>query len=448
MKFFPYIREGVSVAILTILATGCFAAPLQTITLNLKDAPVNSVLAALGKESGLNIRTSKDIKGNITIQLKDVSPIEALQAITKKADLHYVIDNDEIKISAIKRTESQKQEEPRTSIISRAKGVTTRAFSINNTDRAELIGLLTNFVPEIKKMSSIGTGNLIVIEAPDASMSKIEKIIGQIDNTPNQVIVEAQVMEINAGNDDSMGINMLYGSTAQGSNNVQTVGLASNPDTTSKGFYANLYKGKVSTVIQALASKTGYNLLANPKILASSGKSASIIAGDMLGYKTLGAVAGPGGSVVQTETMNFLEVGTKLTFTPYIFRDGTIKMEIRPEISEGEIVGGVPLKRTTEATTVVFVKDGETIIIGGLIKNRSQEGYDGVPVVMNIPYLGNFFKKKTQVESKREIIVVLTPHLITPTYQNNDMKNEVDSMREKQESKLGKELGGIDWWIK
>lgn len=413
-----------------------FAEEVKPISLNLKNAPITAVLSALGSESGLNIVAGSDVKGKITIALNNVSPMDALNQIVKASGYTYKAENNIIKIFKAQSRESADE-------ISFDDGISTKTFALNYILADDVKEAMSSLDYKDTKIISTKGSSTIVVEGPAKSLIKISKIIKKLDVIPKQVLVESRIMEITQGNaatPSSLGIKTKYTSTTF---TTQTEGFANPASSGAAGFYAHVLRGNSDTYLQALEHKEGFNLLANPKIIALSGKSANIISGSKLGYKT--TVTTTTGT---SQVVDFLEVGTKLTFTPFISDDGSIKMEIHPEVSEGSVTAdGLPQKQTTEATTTVIVKDGETIIIGGLIKNKSTEVTNGIPIIMNVPVLGNFFKKKEILWEKKEIVAVLTPHLITNA-SLKQMAEEVNRLEKEQKQKGIGEAPSLEWWIK
>lgn len=117
-----------------------------------------------------------------------------------------------------------------------------------------------------------------------------------------------------------------------------------------------------------------------------------------------------------SEGVDFLDVGTKLTFTPHISENGDITMAINPEVSEGNVNDtGIPSEDKTQAETTVLVRDGQTVLIGGLIREKKTQETTGVPLLSDVPWLGDFFKKTSTVTVKKETIVLITPRLVTDT---------------------------------
>ena len=406
------------------------------ISLNLKDAPISSVLSALGQEAGLNIVTGRNVNGKVTISLKDVTASEALFSIIKASGLSAKKEGAIIRVTSPSETMAADE-------ISREKGVITKTFISNYLSADDVRDTLTKLGYEDTKIISTKGSNVIVVEGSAKTMSKVSRIIKKLTAMPNQVLVESRIMEITAGNaatPSTLGVKAKYTSTTA---TVQTEGTANPAAVGVPGFYAHVLKGNAEAYLQALENKAGFNMLANPKVIAVNEKPASIISGSKLGYKT--SITTQTGTI---QNVDYLEVGTKLEFTPYISSDGSIKMEIHPEVSEGSVNSeGLPQKNTTEATTTVIVRDGETIIIGGLIKNKSTETFTGIPIVMDLPFIGNFFKKKELLWEKKEIIAMLTPHLITPKILK-EMGSDIDRMTQQQKENKTGESPDVWWWLK
>ncbi|MFA5103779.1 MAG: hypothetical protein WC527_01195 [Candidatus Margulisiibacteriota bacterium] len=414
-----------------------FGAETEKISLNLINAPLNTVIYALGKEAGLNIVAGDDMQGTVTISVNEVSPYDALVAVLNTSGFSYKKDKEilQIVVPPMKRLAGEK--------LFTKKGLLTKAFMVNNLVPADIEELIKKLGYTDTRILSAKGSNMLVVEAPPEVMDKIDSIFKRLDASPRQVLVESQILEITAGNGVTPNVLGMQEQYTSSNYDVQTEGFANPAVTGVPGMYAHVIKGNVEAYVEALENKQGYNLLASPKVLAVSGKSANIISGSKLGYKT--SITTQTGTI---QNVDFLEVGTKLTFTPYVYSDGTIRMDIHPEVSEGSITSdGLPQKQTTEATTTVIVRDGETIVIGGLIKNKAQETEKGVPIVMNIPIIGNFFKRKEMLWEKKEIIAVLTPHIITDENMK-EMLPQVENMQRKQKDSGTGEEPGIMWWVK
>ncbi len=413
------------------------AAEEQKISLNLMNAPLNTVIYALGKEAGLNIVASDDIQGTVTISVNEVSPYDALVAVLNASGFSYRKDKEimQIVVPPMRRRAGEE--------LFSKKGLETKAFMVNNLAPVDVEDMVKKLGYTDTRILSAKGSNLLVVEAPSEAMENISSIFKRLDASPKQVLVESQILEITSGNAATPNVMGAQAKYTSSSYDVQTEGFANPAVTGTPGFYAHVIKGNVEAYVEALENKEGYNLLAHPKVIAVSGKPANIISGSKLGYKT--TITTQTGTI---QNVDFLEVGTKLSFTPYVYSDGTIRMDIHPEVSEGSITtDGLPQKQTTEATTTVIVRDGETIVIGGLIKDKTKETEKGVPVVMYIPFIGNFFKRKEILWEKKEIIAIITPHIIT-NEKMKEMLPQIENMKHRQKDANTGEEPGIMWWVK
>ena len=151
--------------------------------------------------------------------------------------------------------------------------------------------------------------------------------------------------------------------------------------------------------------------LGNPKVLTLNRQPAKVIVGKRDGYITTEV-----SQTTATQTVEFLETGTQLSFRPFVMQDGFIRMELNPKDSDGGVtVSGnftLPSETTAEVTTNVLVKDGRTIVIGGLFRERTELNRSQVPGAGNLPLLGNLFRSTSDNNVKEEVIFLITPHII------------------------------------
>ena len=161
--------------------------------------------------------------------------------------------------------------------------------------------------------------------------------------------------------------------------------------------------------IDALETITDTNLIAAPQIRVLNKQRAELIIGDRISYRTL---AFNGTQTV--ENVNFLDSGTRLILRPFMAPDGRVRLEIHPERSSATINPntGLPNQKTTEVTTNVMARDGETVIIGGLIEEQVVESFDRIPLLGALPLVGPAFRSKTEQIDRTELIVLLTPRIV------------------------------------
>src|SRR6266566_4960157 len=172
----------------------------------------------------------------------------------------------------------------------------------------------------------------------------------------------------------------------------------------------------LGATIRALQQKNLLQVLAEPNVLATNGTEASFLAGGEFPFPVL-----QGGSVANAITIQFKEFGVRLNFLPQILPDGVIRLKVAPEVSALDFANGlnvsgffVPALSSRKASTQVELRDGQSFAIAGLIDNRLTESASKIPVLGDVPILGNFYKSRAQNKSNTELLVMVTPHLVQP----------------------------------
>ncbi|MBI5078963.1 type II and III secretion system protein, partial [Candidatus Saganbacteria bacterium] len=120
-----------------------------------------------------------------------------------------------------------------------------------------------------------------------------------------------------------------------------------------------------------------------------------------------------------------------LTFTPNVTKDGFIRMKVAPKVSDGAVVGELPQEQTTETKNEVMVRDGQTFVIGGLTKENDTQTEYGIPILMNIPLIGGLFRRTVTSKEKNELLVFVTPHIVTPEYLE-EMNRPIEELEKKR----------------
>ncbi|GIX45911.1 MAG: hypothetical protein KatS3mg131_0122 [Candidatus Tectimicrobiota bacterium] len=249
------------------------------------------------------------------------------------------------------------------------------------------------------------------MEDTPETLAKVAELVRALDVKPRQVLIEAKILEVTLDRSSALGINWeaLFGRNAFGEplGDVFTQGFATSPFSGAPGIFFSVVDKDFRLLLSALQERGRLNTLANPKILTVDGKEAQILIGAKLGFRVT--------TTTQTSTLEsveFLDVGTELVITPTIGEDGYILMHVHPKVSDGVVEAGLPSETTTEATTSVLVKDGETLVIGGLIREREEDVRSQVPGLGNLPLLGALFRQQRTRKEKTEIVVLITPRLV------------------------------------
>ena len=294
---------------------------------------------------------------------------------------------------------------------------------------------------------SLGTGGggntlaindiIVVYDFPE-KIEEAEKVIKQLDVKPKQVLIEATILSALLDENSDFGIdwNLLNGENLTGSL-TQIVGLTTGtPIETSgfaipgAGFQAGFTSGDLVGFVTALETVTDVTILATPKILTVNKQQGSLLIGKKLGYNSH-TTQTDGGTT--TTSVEFYESGTRLVFRPYIGNDGYIRMEIYPKDSSAELnpTTGAPDETTTELQANIMVKDGESIVIGGLFRDVVGTTRSQVPVLGDIPLVGALFRGQVDLTQREEVIVMLTPHIIEEPGETNPKAAQADVDRKR-----------------
>ncbi len=404
-----------------------------------EDFGIRKALALLGSLTGKNIVPSPNVDGQLAFRsLKDVTFDEAMNAILGDGFV-YAQEGNLIKVYTKAEYENIMKDPKR-----RAYKVIT-LYYITAEEASKLITPVLSDLAVIQSSTdaekgisggsggsgggsggSLGSGGggnsmalndmIVVYDFPE-NIERAEEVIKSLDVRPLQVLVEATILSAALNEDMYLGVdwNLLSGfavdafPTALSSigTPIETTGFVQ----ADSGLNIGVSSGKLQGFINALEELTDVTVMANPKIMAVNKQQGSLLIGKKLGYLSSQSVSDGGTSTSQVE---FYESGTRLVFRPYIGNDGYIRMEIYPKDSSAELnaTTQAPDETTTELQTNIMVKDGETIIIGGLFREVTNVVRQQVPVLGNIPLIGWLFSGQTDLTQREEVIVMLTPHII------------------------------------
>ena len=271
--------------------------------------------------------------------------------------------------------------------------------------------------------------NKIIIRAFPDRVKEVRAIIKELDTITKEVLVNARILQIVLKPQYDVGIDWqmdFRGSSYDGLKKVSfnNIYLDKNNISSSdnlKTTFGQIAVGDFSAdqfevAIRALRQVSDTKILSNPQLLVTNNEEARIHIGDTVPY-IISTTSGTGDSAITSEDVRFVDVGLKLNVTPSINDDGFVTMRLRPEIStvvasvesQG---GGIPQVNKTEVDTTVMVKDGNTIILGGLKRNDKVHMKKGFPVLMDLPFFGTLFSRTDDNYTTTEIAIFITPHII------------------------------------
>jgi len=268
--------------------------------------------------------------------------------------------------------------------------------------------------------------NQVVVTALPKRMDEVEKIIAELDKKTRQVLIEAKIVKVTLSPDFDMGIDWQC-LINEGKKHAVDIAMQFPVATTISKFgqltVGTLVTDDYTATLKLLKTVGETKLLSSPRIAVVNNEEANILVGTREAYITDTVTQGQS-TTTTAESVTFLDVGVQLKVTPVINEDGFVTMKIKPEVSAidrylttyystGTVRSEIPIVSTTTAETTVMVKDGHTIIIGGLIKDEIIRTTKKIPILGDIPFLGVAFRQIDEDKEKTELVVFLTPHIIT-----------------------------------
>ena len=385
----------------------------------IKDMDINTLLKALSMKKNVNIVTSPDVSGNISLSLSNVNIEEALTAITKTMGLRW---RKEGSIYLVNKGETAEDNDDKE----------FKSYHINYATLGELQAVITWSFEDVRVMG-YERERIMIVEATPKKLLKIDKMIASLDIAPKQALIEAKILEINLNDNTSYGID--WGNTGPAGQktafqvnspgpNFPTDSEASDPTS----FFFGIARPSFYVKLSALEKEGAVETLATPRLMVLDGKSADIIIGGKLGYY-LNTIT----EISTVQSVEYLDIGTKLVLSPIITDDGHLLLDISPEVSDGSISDGLPQKTTTAVNTSIMVKTGETVFIGGLIRNSEIKNQNRIPILRHIPWLGEFLFSRTSTQLQRkELIILLTPHIMSANQKAPIGKNVQNKIKKWQ----------------
>ncbi len=330
------------------------------------------------------------------------------------------------------------------STVSRVIPTVTRSYVLSHaepdTTLQEVEKMLTKDVGTVQMDAR--TRTLLVTDL-EHNFTRIEELIRLFDKRPKQVFIEARILEVALSDDFQLGVNWNAFFDALNPRS-QVAGVVRSPilNESNPGAGTLTYKtiiggsSALEGMVDALKTVGDIKVLSNPHVAVIDGEEASVkVVQDTPYAQTSAEITGSDTNFVG-EDIIFIEVGVLLTVTPQIGEDGYISMAIKPEVSSAsydyQAFRQIPVVKRTYSETTVLIKDAETIIIAGMIQNSDTDQMNGVPFFSRIPVLGMLFRSTQKKKETRELVVFLTPRIITgdePVMRLKDLKKKPKPLR-------------------
>jgi len=379
------MRRIVAFALLIGLGTGHVCAATR-VSIDARNTEINDVIGLLARQSGLNIVADGSVKPRrITFRLHDVDPDVALATLAQAYDLQTHRSGNIVLIGDAATLNRRYG----------SAGEASTAIALHNAKPSDAVKALKGALPDVG-MFADDRSNTVVVTGSAEAQTTARSLLSNIDGPGRQVLFEVRVTDVKPI-DDTTNVGIQFGGTGFGAG-----ALAQFPFAIAKSTIA------VNAQINALVQNGHAQILATPRIATLNNREATLLVGETYPIVTVNQQTG-------FPTVTNVNVGVQLRVTPTIGDGGTITAEFHPEYSE--IIGfnaSFPIIANRKVDAVLRVRDGETIVLGGLFQDTSSETIARLPFLGSIPILGTFFRNKATSRQRDEVVFFITPHLLPP----------------------------------
>ncbi|TMQ61703.1 MAG: hypothetical protein E6K78_12490 [Candidatus Eisenbacteria bacterium] len=385
-----------------------------TFTIDVEGADIRTVVKAIAEFSGRNIVVAGGVKGTVKASLRNVGWQEALRTILRSNGLDYVEEGGIIRVDDASRLQAEAVDRE----TARAKQVDlapleTRVVKLNYANASELSGSLAASLTRRGNIQVDRRTNSLIITDLANVVDSVEKMALSLDATTPQIEITAKLMDVDAEALRDIGIDWNVGEeNLDPLTSPVPLQPGNDPE---QSLTARLIKnwGSLAARLDMLEQNRKANIISNPRITTVDNREAKIVVGQKIPLIVQDVAGNP---VSQLQT-----IGIQLKVTPHLTEDKKVIMDLHPEVSDlstqSTVQGGVIIN-TAEADTRVMVDDGQTAVIGGLIRTNDSMVRRGVPFLKDIPLLGFLFRSNTNVRQNRELIIFVTPRILASMSTN------------------------------
>jgi len=394
----------------------------EVVSLNLTGVSLKNTLQILTKRLGKNLIMDPSVREvTLNLSLKNITAAEAFNAILETNNLAY----KELPGNILFVAGSGKI----------GKQTVVKNIPVKYADAQALQGILKGMVPSQYGviMSDKRTNTLIIKESPDI-LAKMEKLLAELDVPTKQVHIQAEIVELSSTDDTEFGVELLWknakfksfegaagtgfgltpagggGEGASGSQAGHLINTGGLPFPVGSGLGIGILNADVSAVLHALKEHNDINLLSRPRIVTMDNQEATIEVGDEIPFKVLNQFG--------VTSFEFKDATIQLAVEPHIIDSEYImlKVETKADFPNGFSADGTPIIATRRASTNVKVRNGYTIVIGGLIRDSMIKSQSRVPILGSIPLLGMLFRNQKTTKVKTDLITFITLPLLFLIY--------------------------------
>jgi type IV pilus assembly protein PilQ len=408
----------------------------RRITVTFENTPMRDVLASFAEFSGRSIVPGADVAAIVVpyVEIRNQPWDEALRSILESYGLAAKEEpSGIIRVDAISRINERQREEQ----------LVTQPFRINYVPAAELQTTIQPILTERGSLATNATTNTLIVTDVPSVVDDVRRLIGQLDIQTPQVAIQAKIVFINRTDAEELGItydlkdsrgsslnqmtsvpdpNATNGQLTNanlvslGGNSIAALGNAnSRVQSPSLQMVTSLVLGRYTLInfLEALQSAQLSDVQASPVVTTLSNREANVWVGERTPIRVVD-VGAQGVGATARSTAQLVETGIRLIVTPQVTSDRRVLMQIHAERSAAQAAAGdIGVSFTNQSgDTRVMVADGETAVLGGLTVTEVNTTRVGIPFLMDIPVLGALFRHTSNQEQKRDLLIMVTPHIV------------------------------------
>ncbi|HZX42309.1 MAG TPA: type IV pilus secretin PilQ, partial [Myxococcaceae bacterium] len=419
----------------------------KKVSFEFKDIDIHNLLRVIAEVSKKNIVVADDVTGKITIRLRNVPWDQALDIILASKGLGKEEIGDIIRVAPLKTLEDEaRSREERKKALRRQEELVVQLIPVNYANATDMASRVKDVLSERGTVAVDGRTNTLVVRDIGSNIGKARGLVDKLDSITPQVLIESRIVEANTTFSRSIGVQWGgFGQAAPSTGNAtglsfpntvrvtggsdqgtaSATGVSAPPNFAvnlpaavgagaggALGFTFGSANGALNLNLRLSAAESNGQVktISAPKVTTLQNQKASISQGVSIPFSQVSA---------QGVNTTFVEARLQLDVTPHITSDGSVLMNIKATNNQPDPANtganGQPAIQKKEAETQVLVKDGDTTVIGGIYVRRGATTEAGVPWLMKIPILGFFFKSNTVSENRQELLIFITPRIVTQT---------------------------------
>jgi len=417
----------------------------KKVSFEFKDIDIHNLLRVIAEVSKKNIVVADDVTGKITIRLRNVPWDQALDIILASKGLGKEEVGDIIRVAPLKTLEEEaRSREERKKALRRQEDLVVQLIPVNYAAAGDMASRVKDVLSERGTVAVDARTNTLVVRDIGSNIGKARGLVEKLDSITPQVLIESRIVEANTSFSRSIGVQWGgFGQAAPATGNAtglsfpntvrvtggsdlgtaSATGVSAPPNFAvnlpaavgagaggALGFTFGSANGALNLNLRLSAAESNGTIktISAPKVTTLQNQKATISQGVSIPFSQVSA---------QGVNTTFVEARLQLDVTPHITSDGSVLMAIRATNNQPDPANtganGQPAIQKKEAETQVLVKDGDTTVIGGIYVRRGSTNESGVPWLMKIPILGFFFKTNTVSENRQELLIFITPRIVT-----------------------------------